>query len=547
MKIKSKFIVVVVIISILLILFAWLAIGNANKGFLNLSNVHEDSKEVQVLETKYLEPLYRVRELTLTLSIAPNEELRKEFYTQIYLDIKQLDKNFNELDVDNNLVWKNYKKLLFLTIEYIKNSFEEGAFINITTVERKQFTYLINRLKKIQEEKILESQKTFIEARDELINYKRYIILSIILIFIISIFIGYLVSEKIVSAISKVEHGLEEFFTFLHNPNKNKNNILIDVQNNDELGKMARRINIEIELIRKEVKKNYIFIEEVIYIIKEIKEDKLNNRLKSNIHSEEFSKLKALINEMLDNLENRIEKEIGVRLNHEKLLIQQSKLAEMGNMIGNIAHQWRQPLSEINAIILELKLAMMYDKLDPKYINKQYDDCFTITKYMSNTISDFQNFFQPSKEKKEFSLIKSCKNAISIIQSSLKFYNIEIIFDHGEDHLVIGYPNEFSQALLNLLSNAKDILIERKIEKPSIHLHLNKEKQYSLIQVKDNAGGIKIKNIEQVFEPYFTTKHAKQGTGIGLYMTKTIIENNMNGFVNVKNTKEGACFTIKIK
>ena len=165
---------------------------------------------------------------------------------------------------------------------------------------------------------------------------------------------------------------------------------------------------------------------------------------------------------------------------------------------------------------------------------------------MSNTISDFQNFFKPSKQKEVFEISEACERAIAIIHASITYHSIEFNFDISEKMEVLGYPNEFAQALLNILSNAKDVLSDREVSKPFIRMRLKKGYKYMLIMIEDNGGGIGAEHIDRIFEPYFTTKYAMQGTGIGLYMTKMIIENNMNGIVSVKNTDEGALFTIKL-
>nr|WP_240331973.1 HAMP domain-containing sensor histidine kinase [Sulfurospirillum tamanensis] len=165
---------------------------------------------------------------------------------------------------------------------------------------------------------------------------------------------------------------------------------------------------------------------------------------------------------------------------------------------------------------------------------------------MSRTITDFQNFFKPSKTKEFFNVVTACKSAGGILASSLKHHNIALEWDIVKEYEVLGYPNEFSQAFLNILSNAKDALTSRLIARPKIRISISEGAQCVLIRVEDNAGGIQEEHLERVFEPYFTTKHAKQGTGIGLYMCKTIIENNMDGYLNVANTPEGACFTIKL-
>ncbi len=166
---------------------------------------------------------------------------------------------------------------------------------------------------------------------------------------------------------------------------------------------------------------------------------------------------------------------------------------------------------------------------------------------MSQTISDFQNFFKPQGEKEEFSVEKACKEAYFIIESSLKYHGIELSFDVKEDGKVYGYKNEYSQVILNVLSNAKDILIERGIKQPAINIEIKSGDNYEIVKIEDNAGGIKDSIIDKIFDPYFTTRHKTLGTGIGLYMSKNIIERNMSGHINVRNINNGALFTIKVE
>ena len=166
---------------------------------------------------------------------------------------------------------------------------------------------------------------------------------------------------------------------------------------------------------------------------------------------------------------------------------------------------------------------------------------------MSQTISDFQNFFKPQGEKEEFSVENACKEAYFILQSSLKYHSINLDFNIIESPIVYGYKNEYSQVILNILSNAKDILIERNIEKPEIKIEIKSGDNFAIVKIEDNAKGVDHDIIEKIFDPYFTTRHKTQGTGIGLYMSKNIIERNMNGFINVKNENNGAVFTIKVE
>ena len=309
---------------------------------------------------------------------------------------------------------------------------------------------------------------------------------------------------------------------------------------------MATTINKNVEILREKLKKDIRLIEDATSVVNDLKRGNLDRRLVESASSSELNRLKEVMNAMLENLEERIFSEIEEKTKQEKLLIQQSKLASMGNMIGNIAHQWRQPLSEVNAILMNMKVRKEHDDLSDEEFEQSVEECDIIMSYMSDTISDFQNFFKPSKEKTRFSLQEECKKASYIIESSLKYNGIEFQIDIEDDCEVFGYPREFSQAILNILSNAKDVLKQRDIEKPYIKLTLKEGKRYAVVKIEDNAGGVRSKIIDRIFEPYFTTKQRSKGTGIGLYMSKIIIEDNMHGFINVRNSKNGAIFTIRL-
>jgi len=259
------------------------------------------------------------------------------------------------------------------------------------------------------------------------------------------------------------------------------------------------------------------------------------------------------------NLENLVEKEIEHRLEVEKealkekeksdqLLMQQSKLAMLGEMIGNIAHQWRQPLMQLSAILMYIDAYNEKGKLTTDKLISKIKDGNSIIDFMSKTIEDFRNYYKPEKQKEEFFIKDSINSALFIVNSALKHANIKIDTKYSEyDLSLISYKNEFSQALLNIITNAKDILIQRDIDTPCINIDVFKDKDEIKIHVLDNAGGIPEDIMDKIFDPYFTTKHQSQGTGIGLYMTKMIIENNMNGSIIVQNEKEGAKFIISLK
>ena len=531
-----------------IVTLSFLAFDITNKGVVNVNNVFEGSKRVQTIQQTYILPLFKLREQSLSLIMAPNEDLRKDILAKINEMHAQMEEPFSKLPATVYAQWKNYVALILANQAYLKEDFEEGAFINANTVERDQFYTLMDSLEVLQQNELTHSSETYTKANKEAINSRYFIAVWLIIIVLLTFMFGFFIAKNIVDSILHVRDGLREFFDYLKSPSTEEaTRIHIPLINKDELGDMARQINQNIEIIQANLEQDSKLIEDATNVVEDLKLGNLNRRLVASGNSDQLNLLKAVMNEMLDNLELRIQQEIDERTRQEQLLIQQSKLAAMGNMIGNIAHQWRQPLGEINALLMIIQVRQHFDDFNEAFLTEKIDECNRITAYMSNTISDFQNFFKPSKDKEIFEINNACERASSIIQASLRYHSIEFSFKAAEEIKVLGYPNEFAQALLNILSNAKDVLTDRQIENPFIHMSVKNGEQYTLIKIEDNGGGIAKEYLERIFEPYFTTKHAKQGTGIGLYMTKMIIENNMNGIVTVRNTEHGALFTIKIK
>lgn len=244
-------------------------------------------------------------------------------------------------------------------------------------------------------------------------------------------------------------------------------------------------------------------------------------------------------------LHNKVKEEVHKLRENENLLIQQSKLAALGEMIGNIAHQWRQPISAVSAIMMNIKWTGIDQGLNPKFLDERMEEANEQLEYMSQTIEDFRSFFKPSKEKDYFNLTDEATKAYSIMKDTLLSHNIDIQFFVKRDIFSFGYPNEFSQVVLNLISNAKDVLLEREKKQARIEIHIYKDENFAYCRINDNAGGIDDKYIDRVFEPYFTTKDVN-GTGIGLYIAKEIIHKHMQGTLSVQNKNHGACFTIKL-
>jgi len=228
----------------------------------------------------------------------------------------------------------------------------------------------------------------------------------------------------------------------------------------------------------------------------------------------------------------------------EKMLMHKSKLASMGEMINNIAHQWRQPLTHLSYINMNLQLASEDKPFDTKYLKEKIKESNHQIKFMSETIDNFRDFYKPVKDKKSFFISKAIQKSINIMKPILELHNITIMFTIKDEITLSSYENEYSQVVLNLITNAKDAFINQEIENAIITIVLDCVDNKSVVTVSDNAGGIKQKNIEKIFEPYFTTKET--GSGIGLYMSKTIIDSHFKGVLTVLNNKDGACFKIEV-
>ena len=246
----------------------------------------------------------------------------------------------------------------------------------------------------------------------------------------------------------------------------------------------------------------------------------------------------------------------------EQLLIQQSKLASMGEMIGAVAHQWRQPLTSLGGILINIEDTYEDGELTKEYLEDKINIAEKNIMYMSKTIDDFRNFFVPSKSKEPFSVTKAIINAISIIDAAFVSDEVNIVlainhekvldykeYEYTNLFLVKGYLNEFSQVIINILQNAKDAILEQEHNEDNkeILIDICSSEHSVRISIKDKAGGIDKSIIDRIFEPYFTTKEEGKGTGIGLYMSKTIIETNMQGKLSVSNYEDGAIFEIEMK
>ena len=258
-------------------------------------------------------------------------------------------------------------------------------------------------------------------------------------------------------------------------------------------------------------------------------------------------KIKNLIDEQKSlnkDLEKRVLAEVEKQRMQEKILIQQSKLASMGEMLGNIAHQWRQPLNALGLNIQNIEFLYYSNTLDKESLSKMVDNSKALTQSMSKTIDDFTNFYKPNKEKHLFNLDTTFEEVLSLFHIKIGNYTIEITKEINLYKDVLGFKNELIQVILNILLNAKDSFEENKIKNPKIDIKTYQENNFGCISIKDNSTGIPKEYIDKIFEPYFTTKF--NGTGLGLYMSKVIVEQNMEGQLLVESSDKGTTFYIKI-
>ena len=301
-------------------------------------------------------------------------------------------------------------------------------------------------------------------------------------------------------------------------------------------------------------KGKYIIVIVLNDITSEVKSRKQLADLNDNLEGMIALKTKEL-QTLNSELEERIQEELEKNREKDKQMIQQSRFAALGEMIGNIAHQWRQPLSAISSTASGVELQMELGIASNDDIKKSYSDIKNYVQFLTQTIEDFRGFFKEDKAKIDFDIRDVLRNTLAITGATYKDNNIDIKTNMSDTALLShGMPSELSQAFLNILNNARDATIEKKPSYKGVYVYSETTDTENTIYFQDNAGGIPENILEKIFDPYFTTKHQSQGTGIGLYMSKDIVEKNMHGSLSVKNieqeldgiTYKGACFRVSL-
>ncbi len=293
---------------------------------------------------------------------------------------------------------------------------------------------------------------------------------------------------------------------------------------------------VEFIAIRYDVTKEVFYKKELQRREQELKE--LNSKLENKVQEKtrELEQLNA-------SLHSRVQKEIAKNEEKRQVMFWQSRLASLGVMLANIAHQWRQPLTQLSLTLYSLKKVAL--KEDKNQLENFYNESKNIIQDMSKTIDDFTNFFKPDKAKEKFSVSDSINEALSLLKKLITAEMIDVKTDLS-DMQVLGISNELTQVIINLIKNSKDAFVHNGILVREINIVSKKEDGYGIIEVQDNAGGIRGKEIYKIFEPYYTTKHSSQGTGLGLFISKMICEKGMDGSLDVKSKKSTTTFRITI-
>ena len=288
--------------------------------------------------------------------------------------------------------------------------------------------------------------------------------------------------------------------------------------------------------IRYDVTKEVFYKEQLQKKEKELEE--LNKTLEQRVQD----KTKELEN-LNKTLEQRVEDEVSKNEEKQKVMFLQSRQASLGQMLANVAHQWRQPLTELSLTMFSMKKAALNEEKEE--LKELYGESKNIIKNMSQTIDDFTNFFNPQKEKHPFNVSESVSESLSLLDKMLESEMISVKTDL-EELKVLGISNELTQVIINLIKNAKDAFVTKGILIREISITIKRDDNFALIELQDNAGGISKEKIDKIFEPYFTTKHQSSGTGLGLFMSKMICEQGMDGHLDVASKKGVTTFSIKI-
>lgn len=347
------------------------------------------------------------------------------------------------------------------------------------------------------------------EAYEPLYTAERYFAIATVAGTVMLLVATWLIMRRMMSPLAAVTRHLK------HLPEKSGEERLITTDASDEIGILATTFN--------------------------------NMVMDMDRHQEALAVKQHQLKALNSSLEERIFIAVDELRQKDQMLIQQSRQAAMGEMINNIAHQWRQPLNNLGLIIQSLQEDFVMGELTEDEMRAAIGKSMDTIMFMSRTIDDFRNFFRQDKRKKRFKVNDMISQTLDFISANLKHSHIRVELESSEVVTALGYPNELSQVLLNIINNARDVLLERKVSRPRIGITVFSENGRAVVKVRDNGGGIAEDILPRIFDPYFSTKEQGKGSGIGLYMSKSIIEQHMGGHLTVANINGGAEFRVEIR
>ncbi|MEN1761980.1 ABC transporter substrate-binding protein [Anoxynatronum sibiricum] len=245
-------------------------------------------------------------------------------------------------------------------------------------------------------------------------------------------------------------------------------------------------------------------------------------------------------------LEKLFQQEREENQRKEAFMLYQARMAAMGEMVTHIAHQWRQPLNNLGLVLGNLEDAFWHGELDESHMIQSMDKSRKLIGRMSGTIDDFMQFANPTTQGEAFRVMEAVEEVLDLMEDRFLLHKIQVTTEADENLRAWGYRNQFSQAAFNLIANAVDALVEKQISQRKIHITIDNDTPWVAVSIADTGGGIPATIADRIFEPYFSTKPQKQGTGLGLYMTKTIVENSLKGTLRWENSTQGAVMTIRI-
>ena len=413
-------------------------------------------------------------------------------------------KNILNLGLYKNFISKGYKYQQILFRNAAKNSLNN---IGVYGVTKKLQWYVV------------------VKERYEYIFQTYFNIMYFLGLFIVAmIVLSMIVAVRLVKSILK---PLDEVSLQMENIAQEKDIEGIDKNNYKELKKLINSFMIMKNKIHKR--------ENDLHQLNQSLEDKVKEKTKEL----------QILNK---DLEKKVEEEIAKNMEKELHILESSKMIQMGEMIGNIAHQWRQPLSVISTAASGMKLQKEYGMLEDEKFNYYCNSIVENSEYLSETIDIFRNFISEKKERATVIIQNRIDISLKIVISTLEANHIKLIknIDYSNPIKLEVVVGELSQVIINIINNAKDILLERKVEDAWIKVGLEKNSSFVTIWIEDNAGGVPSEIISKIFDPYFTTKHKSQGTGLGLHMSYKIVTESLGGELKVSNSTNGALFKVII-